>query len=319
MTQRLLAIIAFVASLMPHVALAWGQEGHSIVAELAQRQIAPQTQSRITSLLGSNASLASISTWADTVARSTHTETYGFHFVDIPLNSPTYSTPTPLDPGARDDCHFQKGGVRYADTCVVKAIAKYLEELKAFRAKAAPTTADLIQAREALAFLVHFVGDVHQPLHTVDDNIGENLLTVTVLLSLPAMQTVTTNLHYIWDTALFADDFSWGASFNTITTAYFGTTTLGTIDFPSGSSPPLVENCDVPPPVTGSPQSAVWEAIAACWANESHAIARQPGLVVANGAFLDRQYFRQMRGIRDVQMLRAGRRLSQLLDRIFSQ
>jgi nuclease S1 len=65
-------------------AMAWGQEGHSIVAELAQRRLTPTAANELSRLLGPGASLASIASWADDY-RELHKETTGWHFVNIPL------------------------------------------------------------------------------------------------------------------------------------------------------------------------------------------------------------------------------------------
>jgi hypothetical protein len=63
---------------------AWGPEGHSIVAEVAQHRLSPQAMTMVERLLGRGRSLASIASWADDV-RGERPETYKWHFVDIPL------------------------------------------------------------------------------------------------------------------------------------------------------------------------------------------------------------------------------------------
>src|SRR3954453_10906697 len=83
--------IAAVLALTPlHQALAWGQEGHSIVAEIAQRRLSPAAADLVKGLLGPGHSLASVASWADTV-RDERPETYNWHFVDIPINVAKYS------------------------------------------------------------------------------------------------------------------------------------------------------------------------------------------------------------------------------------
>jgi hypothetical protein len=79
------AVIAL--SLSAVQALAWGQEGHSIVAEIAQRRLNPQALDRVHTLLR-GASLGSIASWADDV-RGARQGTYNWHFVDIPLAADT--------------------------------------------------------------------------------------------------------------------------------------------------------------------------------------------------------------------------------------
>src|SRR5262245_20991571 len=134
--------------------LAWGQEGHAIVAEIAQRHLSPKARARVAEILGVGVSLASISTWADD-ARSSRPKTYNWHFVDIPLDIRTYD--------AARDCKMvpEKGD------CVVAAVARLRRELAA---RGTPPMA----RREALKFLVHFIGDLHQPLHTLLEEHGGN-------------------------------------------------------------------------------------------------------------------------------------------------
>ena len=70
------------AILLPTQALAWGPEGHSIIAELAQRRLSPQAAREVERLLGPGHSLASVASWADDV-RDDRPETYRCHFVDL--------------------------------------------------------------------------------------------------------------------------------------------------------------------------------------------------------------------------------------------
>ena len=154
-------------------AWAWGQEGHSIVAEIAQRRLEPEPLQRVKGLLGGEVSLASVSNWADGV-RGARPETYNWHFVDIPLGAETY------DP-VRDCTDTPKGD------CVIAEIQRAKSTL-------GDAAADQQARVEALMFLVHFVGDVHQPLHCVGDARGGNDVQVTLFGQ-------HTNLHKVWDSA----------------------------------------------------------------------------------------------------------------------
>ena len=78
------SVIVAALWLLAPPAQAWGPEGHSIVAEIAQRRLDPQATEAVAQLLGKNVSLASISSWADD-ERVKHPETANWHFVDIPL------------------------------------------------------------------------------------------------------------------------------------------------------------------------------------------------------------------------------------------
>ncbi|MHC1551236.1 S1/P1 nuclease [Phyllobacterium sp. K27] len=72
-----------------NAAFAWGSSGHAIIAEIAQRRLAPLTLQNVADLLGSGASLASIASWADD-ERVRDPATTRWHFVDIPRMTPGY-------------------------------------------------------------------------------------------------------------------------------------------------------------------------------------------------------------------------------------
>jgi hypothetical protein len=74
-------------------ALAWGSEGHSVIAEIAQRRLSPDASAAVAQVLGQSHSLASIASWADDV-RDDRPETYNWHFVDIPSPGVTTNLPS---------------------------------------------------------------------------------------------------------------------------------------------------------------------------------------------------------------------------------
>src|SRR5262245_58886270 len=69
--------------------LAWGTEGHQIIAHIAARELTPAARVRVQELLGADAerALVEVSTWADEV-RPQRPETAPWHYVDIPITSP---------------------------------------------------------------------------------------------------------------------------------------------------------------------------------------------------------------------------------------
>jgi hypothetical protein len=88
--KRLLSSVAVsIALLLPAALLAWGPEGHEVVAALAQSLLSDTAKSGVQSLIG-NSTLASVSNWADQV-RSQRDETYNWHFVDIPKSAAGFS------------------------------------------------------------------------------------------------------------------------------------------------------------------------------------------------------------------------------------
>jgi hypothetical protein len=131
----------------PVQALAWGQEGHSIIAEVAQHRLSPGAAAEVARLLGPGRSLASVSSWADDI-RDERPETYRWHFVDMPLAETKYDPDKHCKPTEKGDC-------------IVAALERLKKDLQC-----APTND---QKRDALRFVIHFVRDIHQPLHTVDE------------------------------------------------------------------------------------------------------------------------------------------------------
>jgi hypothetical protein len=157
--------------------LAWGTLGHETVAWLAQNLISDTTTTYVQDILQSTTSdyIANISTWADTIR---YTEgnawTAPLHYIDA-ADSP----PGQCDVEFDRDCG--EGG------CVVSAIVNYTSILL--------SSAPAAEKRDAMRFLVHFVGDIHQPLHVEGLEEGGNGINVT-------FDGDETNLHHIWDTEI---------------------------------------------------------------------------------------------------------------------
>src|SRR5258707_15771275 len=87
-TMKALALGIAIMS-FPVSAWAWGQSGHSIVAEIAQREMSDRARAVVDRLLG-HASLASVASWADDVKFEDRPDTKPWHFVDIPLAQQKY-------------------------------------------------------------------------------------------------------------------------------------------------------------------------------------------------------------------------------------
>jgi hypothetical protein len=153
-------------------AFGWGGEGHSLIARIAEPQLTPAVHAKVVAILGPNVSMASVASWADEVRRQ-RAESAPWHYIDIPIDKPHLNMTR--------DC--PKGD------CVIKKIEDFEVVLRD------PNT-PAVQRREALMFLIHFVGDMHQPLHDSDNkDKGGNEVHV-VYKGRP------TNLHSLWDSAL---------------------------------------------------------------------------------------------------------------------
>ncbi len=178
--------------------LAWGPEGHSVVAEIAQRRLSPKASAMVEQLLGKGHSLSSIASWADD-ERTVRPATGNWHFVDMPLAATRY------DP--QRDC---KDDPKKGD-CIVAELDRLRSELRCAR--------DKDDKIEALKFAVHFFGDLHQPLHAIGDDAGGNGIVVDVFMrGIKACtgkcepQHVPSNFHKAWDEDLInMIVWDWGA------------------------------------------------------------------------------------------------------------
>ena len=151
---------------------AWGPEGHDLVARLAERYLTPAARAQVGEILGPGTTMASISSWADQIRRS-RPDTGPWHYTDIPIHAPR------LD--MQRDC--PKGD------CVIHQIGVFEKVLGDRSAKPEAR-------REALMFVIHFIGDMHQPLHSSDNqDKGGNNVHVD-FFGRP------TNLHSVWDGGL---------------------------------------------------------------------------------------------------------------------
>jgi S1/P1 Nuclease len=180
-------------SLIPQTASAWGYEGHKVVAAIARAYLTPAVRTKVDALLAADTDtlephdMLSAATWADSYRR-THRETEQWHFVDLELDKPDLASacfgfPAPAKPASAGP----------AQDCIVDPLAAFTAELSS------PAT-DPAERIVALKFVLHFVGDIHQPLHTSDNHDhGGNC----VVLSLGGPRS--TNLHSFWDTHLIED------------------------------------------------------------------------------------------------------------------
>ena len=176
-------------------AFAWGSDGHSIIAELAQRRLTPEARQEMERLLGPGVSLASVANWADDY-RAAHPETSRWHFINFPVKEDRYDPSIACAPTPTGDC-----------------IVAELQRERAILTCPAGDTA----RRDALKFAAHFIGDLHQPFHTITEEQGGNLIKVDVDIRTGKCPKCTPrrtqdNLHAVWDSTLIANTvWNWGA------------------------------------------------------------------------------------------------------------
>ena len=170
-------------------AFAWGDLGHEVVAMIAYHHLTPAARHEVDRLLASDSDdltgrdIASRATWADKY-RVSHRETAAWHFIDLEIDKPDLGAACSGFPASPP--HAASQGP--AQDCVVDKIEEFAAELKD---PATPAPERLL----ALKFILHFVGDMHQPLHAADhSDKGGNCIALS-----PSPDGDVTNLHAFWD------------------------------------------------------------------------------------------------------------------------
>ncbi len=190
----------FVLLISPLRAWPWGCDGHQAVAMIAEKHMNAHALEMANKLLQSEPIdpvlsrycsnqgldlMADSSTWADDL-RSSRPEAGPWHYIDIPRDAPRSVI--------AESCPASTG-------CVTSAIAHQIDLLRSHGTDAR-TRAD------ALRFIIHFVGDLHQPLHCVSNNdLGGNCVPINFFGDAPVeknpqYESYTPNLHGIWDSAI---------------------------------------------------------------------------------------------------------------------
>jgi hypothetical protein len=191
---------------LPTPAWAWGCEGHQVIALLAEKRLTPHALATVKGILSANIidpslsryckeggidAMADAATWADDY-RSQHSETGPWHYIDIPLGTLIRNIAKDVE----QFCDPKKG-------CVTQAITQELSILRS-------PQSDPQKRAEALRFLIHFVGDLHQPLHaTTNNDQGGNCVPVAFFDALsqlrnPQTESYAPNLHAVWDVNILA-------------------------------------------------------------------------------------------------------------------
>ncbi len=156
---------------------AWGPDGHRIVGEIAWHLLTPEAEREVESLLESGPynSLAAVGNWADSHARLYRSYDWALtlHYVDV-------------DPEA--------GNIDLARDCPEGDCI--IAEIRRLTVLVADRSLPKWERAEHFRFLVHFIEDIHQPLHVVHpDDQGGNRIKVTLFGR-------ETNLHSVWDSGL---------------------------------------------------------------------------------------------------------------------
>ena len=262
-----LTLALFLISLMSVRASAWGGDGHRIVAIMAEGHLSKKARESIETLLGDQ-TLADVANYADLI-RNRRPETSNFHFVDIPISRDSFDR--------SKDCENEPE----RGDCVIAAIERFSQE-------ANNSELTIGQRRFALKFIVHLVGDMHQPLHCADKNNdrGGN----KVIVSWFGRRGKGINLHSVWDRLIIEEAGLDEVEFADALEEFF--TAQQAKDFQKGT---LTD-----------------------WANEAHGLAQEfaYGKLPANKA-LGKAYYDATFKVVDLQLYRAGVRLAHVLNTIY--
>ncbi|MBC8282711.1 MAG: S1/P1 nuclease [Nitrospinae bacterium] len=238
------------------VAHGWGPQGHRVIGYVAEFNLVPQTKKIIAEEFNIK-NLADVANWADKVRKKSKHEK-PWHYTNIKENEWTYVV--------LRDCPDKN--------CVTEKIKEFS---RALERKETP----LAKRKDALKYLVHFVGDIHEPLHLGNrKDRGGGKIRLDYL-----GRNVT--LHYLWDGGL--------------------------IDWEKESL--LKYATHLNDKLVGSEKSKWLDAHVDDWANESRSLALKYAYPLGSDG-LSKVYIMRGRKILDQRMVQAGLRLAELLNRI---
>lgn len=266
----------------------WGKDGHYATCKIAENYLTDDALAAVKALLPDDAEgdLASVCSWADTVRYKSHYRwSSTLHYADTPDFRCNYYYCR--------DCHDTVGR---KDRCVTGAINNYTMQLMS---KHHDSGLDSLSYNltEALLFLSHFIGDVHQPLHVgfLGDE-GGNSITIR-------WYKRKTNLHHVWDNMIIESALKtfYGKDLTTLIQAIQRNITDAFVDEVSQ------ENCDS----TVCPDP---------YASESVNFACKYAYRNATpGSTLGDDYFYSRWPVVESRLVKGGIRLATVLNRIFSK
>jgi len=267
--MRGLAVGALLLCMAAQQSWAWGHEGHRLTALVAEQYLTPETKAQVAMLLRKQ-TLADIASWADQY-REDHRETAKWHYVSIPSAEATFDR--------NRDCPVSKADPNspWRD-CVTDRILY-------FEGRLGDTSLSTEERSFALKFLVHLIGDIHQPFHALGDYREGNDIAVTFIDSIRCSQS-RCKLHAVWDSMIIEQQ------------------GLSDTQYTERLLKEIKDNH--------------WERLAGgeptTWANISHHYAVEA--MVPSGAALTREYVAEESKVVDAQLALGGLRLARVLNRI---
>lgn len=249
-------------SLSSNAAHAWGAQGHRLVAQLADLELTAPARAEVARLLDAEPepTLSAIANWADQLRqhdRALAKRSAHWHYVNLGEHA----------------CDYQPARDCAGGNCVIAALTTQSRIL-------ADRTQPDAARRQALKYVVHMLGDIHQPLHAARaDDKGGNRVQLRVYGH-------GSNLHALWDSGLLQ-------SRQLSDEAY------------------LRQLLTLPPPASDA--SAPLPPAATQWAQASCQTALTPGLYPAS-TLIDEHYVATWRPVAEAQLRLAGERLARILN-----
>jgi len=237
----------------------WGKTGHRIVGEIAERQLTDEVKEIVYDILDGE-SLSSVSTWPDEMRSNVNFKEWDkWHYVNLPLDK-------------------EYPEIAHDGDNIIKAIETATAVLKS-------PFADKEMKKFYLKYLIHLVGDLHQPMHTgrYEDYGGSK---IPLKFKGRKGSETNTNLHVLWDTNLI-DDFK--------------------MSFTEWSN--HLEN--------KFRKKEIQQKNVLDWTFESHWYARDIYKNTPPNSYLSYDYVYQYQPILEKRLYQAGKRLGNLLNEIF--
>lgn len=242
---------------------AWGTTGHRVIAEIAERNLTEKSKAEVKRLLD-NQYMAYWANWADFIKSDTSDKwkhTHVWHFVNAPANL--------------NKAEYIEAIKNVKQENLYSEIPKLADVLKS------KTSSDE-DKKEALIFLIHLMGDMHQPMHTGrEEDLGGNTIKIQWFWQ-------DTNLHTLWDSKLVDHEkYSY--------TEY--ATVLGVL--------------------TEEQKQLMQEGNLEDWFYDSHLLANMLYGMTKEGDNLSYDYNYRVRPYVDGQLQKAGLRLAKFLNNLF--
>jgi len=249
--------LSFILLNTAHAEAKWGPTGHRTVGEIASQYLTPKAKRKIKKLLHRE-SLAFVSTYADEIkSDKRYDKFYTWHYINMPLDSD-------YDVSKQNPDGDLVSGIAYCKSVIQDPNAS--DEDKAFYLK----------------LLIHFIGDLHQPMHiALKEDKGGNDFKVKWFYK-------DTNLHSVWDRKMIE---GYGMSYSE-----------------------LAENADY---LTKDQVKELQKGTVIDWVNETHKLTREVYASVKEGDNLRYAYSYKFLNVARRQIQLAGIRLAKVLNDLF--